>query len=199
MSKGHNKQYGFTLVEVLVSLLVLSILGVVLAMAMGQVSQWQQKLLSEIDEGSAKLRFQALLMNDLLQLAPRSVADAYGGKLPACMSLPEGGFECSRFEKSIDGAGVVRFAYGVVEGSLWRWRYPVLDRAPATEPVRQLVLTPIDAMQVRWQDAQGVWQAQWPMAGEVNAMALPRQVEIVLMHKNQEQFRLWFPAVELMP
>jgi general secretion pathway protein J len=194
-----NHQKGFTLVEVLVSLLVLSILGVVLAIGMGQVSQWQQKLLSEMDAGSAKLRFQSLLMNDLLQLAPRSISDAYGGKLPACMSLPEGGFECSRFEKSIDGAGVVRFGYGVVDGSLWRWRYPVLDRAPATEPVRQLVLTPIDSMQVRWQDGQGIWQAQWPVAGGVDATALPRQVEVVLLHKNQEQFRLWFPAVEVMP
>jgi hypothetical protein len=28
---------------------------------------------------------------------------------------------------------------------------------------------------------------------------LPRQVEVVLWHNNQEQFRLWFPAVEVMP
>jgi len=193
------RQQGFTLVEVLVSLLVLSILGVVLAMGMGQVSQWQQTLLSEMEAGSAKLRFQSLLMNDLLQLAPRSVTDAYGGKLPACMSLPaQGGFECSRFEKSATGAGVVRFGYGVVDGSLWRWRYPVLDRAPATEPVRQLVLTSIDTMQVRWQDIEGIWQTQWPVAGAVGTTTLPRQVEVVLMHQNQEQFRLWFPAVEVM-
>ncbi len=194
-----KQQRGFTLVEVLVSLLVLSILGVVLATGMGQVAQWQQKLLSEMDEGSAKLRFQALIMNDLLQLAPRPISDAYGGRLPACMSLSNGGFECSRFDKSAGGAGVVRVGYTIIEDSLWRLRYPVLDRAAATEPVRQLVLAPVDRLEIRWQDKQGVWQTQWPVAGSNDITSLPRQIEVVVSYKKQERFRLWFPAVEALP
>jgi general secretion pathway protein J len=193
-----KQQGGFTLVEVLISLLVLSILGVVLATGMGQVAQWQQKLLLEMDSGSAKLRFQALVMNDLLQLAPRPVGDAYGGRLPACMSLPDGGFECSRFEKSVAGMGVVRIGYTIIDGGLWRLRYPVLDRAPATEPIRQLVLTPVDRLEVRWQDAQGVWQNQWPAAGSNDVTSLPRQIEVVVSNKQQALFRLWFPALEVL-
>jgi general secretion pathway protein J len=194
-----SHQRGFTLVEVLVSLVVLSLLGIVLAQGMQQATQWQQRLLSDMDNASAKLRFQALLMNDLLQVAPRPISDAYGGRLPACMSTPEGGFECSRFDTSIGGAGVVRIGYGLVDGSLWRSRWTVLDRAPTSEPIRQQVLTGVDTLTVRWQDGQGNWSPQWPPAGSNDVTLLPRQIEVVLSNQNQEQFRLWFPISEVSP
>ena len=191
-----NKQKGFTLVEILVSLLVLSVLGVILAGGVQQISAWQQRLLADMREASAYLRFQSLLMNDLLQVAPRSITDAYGGRLPPCQSLSLNGFECSRFDILVGSAGVVRIGYAVQDEALWRWHWSVLDRVPESQPVRQKILDHIDEMIVRWQDKQGNWLMQWPPAGISDSIQLPLQIEIALQYKNKEIVKMSLPVSE---
>jgi general secretion pathway protein J len=191
-----KSQKGFTLIEVMVALLVLSILGVVLAIGVQQMAQWQQRLLDDMDEGNAQLRLQAMIMNDLLQAAPRSVTDAYGGQLPACQSLPEGGFECSRFDVSAGGAGVIRIGYQVDNEGLWRIRWPTVDRVSGATPNRQLLFAKADSLEVRWQDMQDVWQLQWPPAGTMTNTTLPKQIEMIVRVKQKEVLNMWFPISE---
>lgn len=192
-----NNQKGFTLVEILVSLLVLSVLGVILAGGVQQISAWQQRLLTDMREASAYLRFQSLLMNDLLQVAPRPVTDAYGGRLPPCQSLSSSGFECSRFDILVGSSGVVRIGYAVQDEALWRWHWSVLDRVPESQPIRQKILDHIDEMIVRWQDKQGNWLMQWPPAGVNDSIQLPLQIEIALQYKSKEIVKMSFPISEV--
>lgn len=188
-----SQESGFTLIEVLVALTIIAVLGVVLSTGMGQLVQWQQKLLQDMRDGDAQLRVQAILMNDLLQLAPRAVSDGYGGVLPACYSQGDG-LECSRFEGVPSTQGVIRFAYQVENNVLWRWRWPVLDRAPTTEPIKQQLMTQIDQLIVRWQDDQGEWLLSWPPAGTIDRQLLPQRVELVLRYQDKERLKMWFPV-----
>lgn len=192
------KQQGFTLIELLVALLVLSILGIVLATGMNQVTRWYQQLSDEMTAAASLQKVQALLMSDLLQLAPRSISDAQGTLLPACLSYADGGFECTRFDNREGGAGLMRIGYVVDKEGLWRLRWPMIDRAGVAEPIRQQLSAEVTAMTVIWLDANGAESAQWPSANATGdaLTQLPASISMVLNQQQQEWLRLTFPIAE---
>lgn len=197
--KPASPQHGFTLIELMVALLVLAVLGVVLASGMNQVTRWYHQLSDEMTASSQLLKAQALLMSDLLQLAPRSISDVQGTPLPACLSYADGGFECTRFDNREGGSGLMRFGYVVDKEGLWRLRWPSLDRAGIAEPLRQQVLSEVTAMTVEWLDATGQPFTQWPPAGANALTQLPSSINVVLLSAQQEVVRLVFPVSERQP
>lgn len=197
--KPASSQHGFTLIELMVALLVLAVLGVVLASGMNQVTRWYHQLSDEMTASSQLLKAQALLMSDLLQLAPRSISDVQGTPLPACLSYADGGFECTRFDNREGGSGLMRFGYVVDKEGLWRLRWPSLDRAGIAEPLRQQVLTEVTAMTVEWLDATGQPFTQWPPAGANALTQLPSSINVVLLSAQQEVVRMVFPVSERQP
>lgn len=197
--KPASSQHGFTLIELMVALLVLAVLGVVLASGMNQVTRWYHQLSDEMTASSQLLKAQALLMSDLLQLAPRSISDVQGTPLPACLSYADGGFECTRFDNREGGSGLMRIGYVVDKEGLWRLRWPSLDRAGIAEPLRQQVLTEVTAMTVEWLDATGQPFTQWPPAGANALTQLPSSINVVLLSAQQEVVRMVFPVSERQP
>ncbi len=197
--KPASSQHGFTLIELMVALLVLAVLGVVLASGMNQVTRWYHQLSDEMSASSQLLKAQALLMSDLLQLAPRSISDVQGTPLPACLSYADGGFECTRFDNREGGSGLMRIGYVVDKEGLWRLRWPSLDRAGIAEPLRQQVLTEVTAMTVEWLDATGQPFTQWPPAGANALTQLPSSINVVLLSAQQEVVRMVFPVSERQP
>lgn len=197
--KSASSQHGFTLIELMVALLVLAVLGVVLASGMNQVTRWYHQLSDEMTASSQLLKAQALLMSDLLQLAPRSISDLQGTPLPACFSYADGGFECTRFDNREGGSGLMRIGYVVDKEGLWRLRWPSLDRAGMAEPLRQQVLTEVTAMTVEWLDATGQPFTQWPPAGANALTQLPSSINVVLLSAQQEVVRMVFPVSERQP
>ncbi|MBD3768226.1 MAG: type II secretion system protein GspJ [Gammaproteobacteria bacterium] len=197
--KSASSQHGFTLIELMVALLVLAVLGVVLASGMNQVTRWYHQLSDEMSASSQLLKAQALLMSDLLQLAPRSISDVQGTPLPACLSYADGGFECTRFDNREGGSGLMRIGYVVDKEGLWRLRWPSLDRAGIAEPLRQQVLTEVTAMTVEWLDATGQTFTQWPPAGANALTQLPSSINVVLLSAQQEVVRMVFPVSERQP
>lgn len=197
--KPASSQHGFTLIELMVALLVLAVLGVVLASGMNQVTRWYHQLSDEMTASSQLLKAQALLMSDLLQLAPRSISDVQGTPLPACLSFADGGFECTRFDNREGGSGLMRIGYVVDKEGLWRLRWPSLDRAGIAEPLRQQVLSEVTAMTVEWLDATGQPFTQWPPAGANALTQLPSSINVVLLSAQQEVVRMVFPVSERQP
>lgn len=197
--KPASSQHGFTLIELMVALLVLAVLGVVLASGMNQVTRWYHQLSDEMSASSQLLKAQALLMSDLLQLAPRSISDVQGTPLPACLSYADGGFECTRFDNREGGSGLMRIGYVVDKEGLWRLRWPSLDRAGIAEPLRQQVLSEVTAMTVEWLDATGQPFTQWPPAGANALTQLPSSMNVVLLSAQQEVVRMVFPVSERQP
>lgn len=195
---NRQNQQGFTLIELLVALLVLSILGIVLATGMNQVTRWYQQLSDEMTAAASLQKVQALLMSDLLQLAPRSISDVQGAPLPACLSYADGGFECTRFDNREGGAGLMRIGYLVDKEGLWRLRWPGLDRAGVSEPLRQRLSTEVTSMTVQWLDANGAESVQWPPASATGdaLTQLPTSMGIILNQQQQEWLRLTFPVAE---
>lgn len=192
-------QQGFTLIELLVSLLVISIMGIILSSGMNQVTRWYHQLSEEMTNAADLLKTQSVMMNDLLQLAPRSLTDPQGQLLPACLSYADGGFECTRFDSWEAGTGLMRVGYIVDQGTLWRLRWPSIDRAGDEAPIRQQLLTPVTTLSVEWVDATGQGQPQWPPIGEPALSKLPTMIHVTLYHQQQERLHLSFPTSEQQP
>lgn len=113
------------------------------------------------------------------QVAPRTVQDELGSSLPAYWVQP-GRIELTRialYPSPYGVSGLVRVGYGVEEKILYRLVWPVLDRAPNTQPQKIEVLSGVTQFEIRQLNAQKAWQINWP-EGEQKPTELPGLVEI---------------------
>lgn len=182
------QQRGFTLVELLVAIMVFSVLA---AMAYGGL---RSVLNTEraIDQSAQRLNAiqQAMLFigRDLAQLSGRGIRDEFGDRQPPLRSQPQGGaaMEFTRGGWS-NPAGqqrstLQRVGYAVEEHQLIRFSWPVLDRAPDTQPQRFPLLDDVQSLQLRFMDEKRAWHEAWPQvtANRDAPASLPRAVELTI-------------------
>ncbi|MGH8370766.1 MAG: type II secretion system protein GspJ, partial [Gammaproteobacteria bacterium] len=77
------------------------------------------------------------------------------------------------------------------DGKLLRLSWTELDRATQAEPSKQTLLTDVTAFSLRYMDASGQWQEQWPPLNtnpNLYLERLPRAVEIKLTLKDWGEF-----------
>lgn len=188
-----KQQGGFTLIEVLIALLVLSVLGIMLATAMNHVATWQQQLLMNMQQHAQVLRAESLLMTDLLQLAPRVGHDTQGKPIAACYMIDTQTLSCTRFDNRVGGQGVIRIGYQVDTQGLWRLRWSVLDNIENTTPIRQHLLTQVSRMQVQWSDALGKVYTQWPPPHR-QPQTLPAMIALTFWQQENIILQLTLPT-----
>jgi general secretion pathway protein J len=134
---------------------------------------------------------------DAEQAQRRPVRDEYGDVQPA---LRVGSVADRRlFELSRAGwsnpAGharstVQRVAYRHEDGKLYRLYWSVLDRAQDSAFQERVLLTGVNAVQVRVLDADGQWQTEWPPVNSPDAA--PRALEMVLDLEDWGEVRRLF-------
>lgn len=186
---NRRKLRGFTLVELLVAITVFSVLA---AMAYGGL---RSVLTSEraIDQAAQRLKTiqQAMLFmgRDLAQLSGRGIRDEYGDSQPPLRSQAQSltALEFTRGGWSNPAgqmrSSLQRVGYAVEEKQLIRYSWPVLDRAPDTEPQRYALLDDVRSMKLRFMDEKQTWQESWPPLSSGIASTqpgLPRAVELSL-------------------
>ena len=90
-------------------------------------------------------------------------------------------------------ADLQRVAYSFEDGKLVRETWPVLDRAPTTEPVKSALLENVEEFSITFYD-KGEWIPQWPPLGQpaANAPKLPRAVQMTLTLQGRGTFKRTF-------
>ncbi|MGD2138352.1 MAG: type II secretion system minor pseudopilin GspJ [Gammaproteobacteria bacterium] len=181
---------GFTLLELLVALAIFSLLAVMSYGGLRTVLQ-QQALTEAAAERLGTLQKTYLIMQrDIEQAVPRPIRDEYGDTQPALagsdmLQLTRGGWNnpLHRRRSSLQRVGYVR-----QDRELVRYVWQVLDRAQDSEPLEQVLLENIDAMEIRYLDARNEWHDQWPVATLTAAPGelpdLPAAVEVTLDHEH---------------
>lgn len=161
-----SKRRGFTLLEILVALAVFSVIGVLasrILFGMTDVADTTET------HGNALAELQRALYvieRDVEQLAHRSVRDAFGQPV-AAVSLGHGslieltrhGWQNPLAEPRTE---LQRVAYMHQDDTLVRVFWPVLDRAPNTEPVIQVLLTSVFEVAFVARDDSGHEHRHWP-------------------------------------
>ena len=85
-----------------------------------------------------------------------------------------------------------RIGYRLSEGVLYRVYWPVLDRAPTTQPIPIPILEEVDDFRVRFY--HNAWVDHWPPLGQIqnNAPWRPGAVEVTLVHRTRGSFTRTF-------
>ncbi|MDE0350282.1 MAG: type II secretion system minor pseudopilin GspJ [Gammaproteobacteria bacterium] len=174
MFRGHSvgkpPAAGFTLVEMLVALGVFAVIGVLSAQILTQMVDINERTRARADRLVDVQRAVEVMRRDIQQLAHRHVRDELGDPVPALDVNQVGLMRFTRrgWSNPLERrrSELQRVAY-VLEGELLhRIFWPVLDRGADTQPVSQLLLDGVEAMEVSAVDVSGRRHAYWPLAGE---------------------------------
>jgi general secretion pathway protein J len=130
-----------------------------------------------------------MMSRDFEQIVSRSIRDEYGGQQPAliCKAREEKTVEFSRGgwrnPAGLARSSIQRVSYRFVDQTLLRESWPILDRAAATEPVSQTILTGVVDFTLRFLDKNEEWQTSWPpeeSATSNDQRLLPKAIEVTL-------------------
>ncbi|AEG31767.1 type II secretion system minor pseudopilin GspJ [Thiomicrospira cyclica] len=195
-----SQQGGFTLIELLIAIAVSAVIALLAyqsitsAVRVNEAHQAQQSALNQLQRAIWWLE------QDIMQMAPRPVLDELGSSL-AAMQLQPNQLELTRialYPTPVSSGGLVRVRYVLEDGQLVRLSWAVLDRAPDSQPRRQVLLDDVVDFKVRVLDSRQEWLEFWP-AIDQSLETLPGLVEVELVLKKQGQLRRLLHGVEGMP
>ena len=189
-----RRPYGFTLIELLVAMAIVAIIGVMALTGLSEVIHQQTLARERAARWQAIQLAMRVIVQDLAQLQPRPTRDELGvAYVPSLLADPNGQFalEFSRGGWANPGGfqrgSVLRVAYNFEDDKLVRYHWPVMDRTSGTPPVRTQLLDGVSNVQVRYLDATGMWQLDWPPVQETGPQRLidrPRAVEFSIELKD---------------
>jgi len=185
---------GFTLIEVMTALLVLSLLALMSYRGLGAVLDAREHVKRETDKWRHVATFFARFERDVELAAPRPVRSADGiaaAWLGAPAAAASARLEFSRFASN-DGVDTARrIGYRLNENNeieLWVW--PGLDVAPDTRPLRYPVLAGVKTFELQYLNPALAWVDAWPAAA--TDPPIPRAVRLrIVLASNEEIVRVF--------
>ena len=191
---------GLTLLELLVAI---SIFAIISAMAYGGLARVLQDR-DRLEVGHEFWRGLSLtfarLEEDLSQARSRTVRDIMGFSQAALRGQPTDTRAMGSPSLEFTRGGVLTFdagarsdmqrvGYRLVDGTLQRLLWPVLDQAPQTKPLELPLLNHVEEFHVRFYSSSGVWLDLWPPQGSNDPL---RGVEIKLTLTGRGEFTRLF-------
>jgi general secretion pathway protein J len=184
---------GFTLIEILSALLVLSLLALMSYRGLGAVLDAREHTRYETDKWRRVAAFLARFERDVQLAAPRPVRSTTAtstGISPAwrgeATATQQARLEFSRFAatESVDTAR--RIAYVLNEkGEVELWLWPGLDIAPGTVPARHPVLAGVKTFDLQYLNPGLVWVNVWPLSPTDPPIPQAVRVRIVLASSEE--------------
>jgi len=194
-----KKQSGFTLIELLIALTISSVISVIAYQTVSGVVTLQTRTEKHAEQMETLQRAMWWMEQDFIQLAPRTIRDGLGAVLPAFQYRDDLGVELTRiaeFPTPHGAGGLLRVAYQLEEGVLYRLVWPVLDRAPDTQPTKLPVLQGVEAFELRLLNDQNQYASNWPNEEQV-LTALPKLTEVRIELEEMGAFTRLFMGAEI--
>jgi general secretion pathway protein J len=193
-----NGARGFTLIEIMSALLVLSLLALMSYRGLGAVLDARDHTRYETDKWRRVAAFYARFERDVQLAAPRPVRSATatsGGTAPAWLGVAsateQARLEFSRFAATEGVDTARRIAYRLNEKNeveLWLW--PGLDIAPDTLPARFPVLVGVKTFELQYLNPGLVWVNVWPTSP--TDPPIPQAVRLrIVLASNEEIVRIF--------
>jgi general secretion pathway protein J len=189
---------GFTLIEILSALLVLSLLALMSYRGLGAVLDAREHTRHETDKWRRVGAFLARFERDVQLAAPRPVRSTTAtgtGTSPAWLgeasATEQARLEFSRFAANEGVDTARRIAYRLnqkIEVELWLW--PGLDIAPDTLPARYPVLAGVKTFELQYLNPGLVWVNVWPSSP--TDPPIPQAVRLrIVLASSEEIVRLF--------
>lgn len=193
---------GFTLIEVLVSMVIFVILSAIAYGGLSSVLRSREFSEEHLNRLQALQTTFLYLKKDMEQIAMRPIRDELGEKLPVVRGGGGSGIvlECTR-EGWHNPAGLPRstlqrVAYDYSGNTLYRLYWRVLDRAPDTKPVRRALFKGIKHIAIQFVDENHNHHDHWPLEQDKEKTeaftTLPHAILLILEVENMGEFKRWF-------
>lgn len=169
---GVTARGGFTLIEIVVALAVFAVIGVLASRILTSMIDVNEGTRSRGDALFEVQRAMSLIERDIEQLTDRTIRDVLGDRLPAVVLGDNTLIEFTRLgwqnPLGEPRSEAQRVAYAFRDDTLLRLFWPVLDRAPGTEPLSQTLLTGVQSVEFIAHDYEGDDHRFWPRAADVD-------------------------------
>lgn len=156
----------FTLLEMVVALAIFAVIGVMSSRILAGVVELSDVVRDRGEALSELQRAVAIVERDIEQGTRRSVRDGWGDTVEAIVAGDQFLLELTRLgwqnPLAEPRSELQRVAYAMRDDMLLRVYWPVLDRAPETEPVTQILLTGLDGASFVVYDSGGEEHRHWP-------------------------------------
>ena len=183
---------GFTLLELLVAITVLSIVSLIAWRGLDSLVHTRERLQPEAEEVRDLLVAFGQIERDLAQVVNTAFVTLATAPLVVRPGTPAG-LEMTRFAPVAEGSpsAIQQVIYELREGRLMRLSSAPsveLDASPSTELVQTLLLAGVQALQVRvWQPGRG-W-APPEAVSPANPRAAPSGLELVIERTDGRRYR----------
>jgi len=191
---------GFTLLEVLVAIGIFALFSAIAYGTLLRLLETRERLEAERAFWREISLVYLRMQDDFAQARDRPVRNIDGELLrfvgeptdPRALGNPSVELTRGGLPPSASGRpDLQRIGYRLTDGVLYRLSWPVLDRAPATQPTAIPVLDDVEEFQVRF--FSGAWLDRWPpQPPQANAPPLPSAVEVMLVHRSRGKFTRTF-------
>ena len=184
MRQKRIRARGFTLIEMLAALLVLSLLGLMSYRGLGAVLDARDHLKAEAERWQRVQSFFLRFERDLRLAAPRPVASDAGTAaawLGQTGSRQEPELQLTRFAYDGGADTARRVGYHRNENQeieLWLW--PGLDVAPGAVPARYPVLAGVREFELQYLNSSLAWENAWPVLPKDPPIPLAVRLRVVL-------------------
>ena len=182
-TKPRSAQNGFTLIELMVSLVILALLSIAGYRSLDAVLQTRQRVAAETRKWQHLSSFFSRLDQDIAQATHRTIRDQSGIVRPAWAGHPvvtgEDDAQLSFSRAATSDQGIMppqRIAYRLEQGNIVLLRWPTPDLAVQAKPLRYTILNGVSEFSWRYLDARGNWQTQWPVDNVMTS--LPEAAEL---------------------
>lgn len=183
--KARTPLSGFTLIEMLVALVILSMLSIAGYRGLNAMIQTRERLAAETRHWQHLSQFFARMEQDISQAVHRPVRDRDGNvKEPWIGNATPVGDEDAELtftrsgmpEQGSSQSAPQRIAYRFEQGSIVLLHWKSLDLAPNSVAVRYPVLEGVREFKLRYMDTVGNWYPQWPISSV--GLELPAATEV---------------------
>jgi general secretion pathway protein J len=194
---AYKTQSGFTLVEAVVSLMLLAVMSVMSYQAVEVILGANERSRSTLSNEAQLHRAWQIINRDLFHLRPRVFADGLGSKEPAYVTNPDQfGVRFSRGGGPMIGSnptGVTRIEYSLnSEDQLERRSWPITATSLNDEGNLLILLNNVDNVEIEQLSRGAVFVPDWPPLNESHSsLSLPRMIRLtIIMLDGSETTRL---------
>lgn len=192
---------GFTLVEILVALLIMSVLSVLAYQAFDGILQMEARSKEDFLEENRRSLATSIILNDFLHMRPRPVRDQLGGIRNAYLA-PSGDYVVEFTRGGLPDfdtmrGGIQRLGYRVENSQLIRTSWPTADAGATLEPLDQVLATGIREIRVEQFDGDSRFVPLWPPVNQnLTPDALPAMVRITLVTAAGDEQEILIPGLQ---
>ena len=185
-----SRQYGFTLIEILVATVILAIMGVMAYRGIAEARVAVVNAEGHLDRLRTVQRAVQTVVTDFRTLTRRPVREPIGDGTRATVLRDPNAIALVELSRSgwPNGAGTPRgtsqrIVYRLEENKLIREHWNVMDATLATPPVKRELIDRVERVEMRYLTPGREWVAEWPQAGnneEFNQRPLAVEITLVL-------------------